>query len=119
VSTGDPSTAAGSRTQVVVARGAVGLQEARRLEADVVDGLRHGRVAVVLDLSDVTEVGPGLLGVLLRIRRGVTRIDGQLVLVVSGPPVAELVATSLLGRLIDVTADRQTALRLIADRASP
>ena len=68
----------------------------------------------MLDLASVTAVGPGLLGVLLRIRRGVTGVGGRLVLVVAGPPVSELVATSLLGRLIDVAPDRKRALALIA-----
>jgi anti-anti-sigma factor len=108
------SGAAGARTQLVVATGAVGLAEARRLEAGVLEGLRARRTSVVLDLAAVTAVGPGLLGVLLRIRRGVTGVGGRLVLVVAGPPVSELVETSLLGRLIDVAPDRERALALIA-----
>ena len=107
-------SAAGARTQLVVATGAVGLAEARKMEAGVIEGLRARRTSVVLDLAAVTAVGPGLLGVLLRIRRGVTGVGGRLVLVVAGPPVSELVATSLLGRLIDVAPDRKGALALIA-----
>jgi hypothetical protein len=107
------TSAAGPRTQVVVASGSVGLSEARRLEAGVLEGLRTGRTFVVLDLAAVTTVRPGLLGVLLRVRRGVTGIGGRLALVVSGPPVSELVATSLLRRLIDVAPDRDRALALL------
>jgi anti-anti-sigma regulatory factor len=74
---------------------------------------------VVIDLTSVTTVGPGLLGVLLRIRRGVSRVDGRLALVVSGPPTAELVATTLLGRLIDVAPERAQAMALVSPSGSP
>jgi anti-anti-sigma factor len=107
-------TAAGRDTQIVVAGGVVALPDARRLERQVVKGISAGRTRVVLDLSDVTTVGPGLLGALLRIRRGVTRVDGRLALVVSGPPVSELVATTLLARLIDVAVDRSEAVGLVS-----
>jgi anti-anti-sigma regulatory factor len=113
------SGAACATTQLVVAGGAVGLPEARWLEAGVIEGLGKRRTSVVLDLTAVTAVGPGLLGVLLRIRRGVTGVGGRLVLVVAGPPVSELVATSLLGRLIDVAPDRGQAMELIAPQTSP
>jgi anti-anti-sigma regulatory factor len=113
------SGAAGATTQVVVAGGAVGLTQARRLEAVIIDGLCERRTAVVLDLADVDAIGPGLLGVLLRLRRGVGAVGGYLVLVVAGPPVSELVATSLLGRLVDVAEDRAGAMDLIAAWESP
>jgi hypothetical protein len=108
------SRAADARTQLVVAGGAVGLPEARRLEGAVIEGLAARRTSVVLDLVSVSATGPGLLGVLLRIRRGITGVGGRLVLVVAGPPVSELVATSLLARLIDVAPDRERAIELIA-----
>ena len=72
---------AGRDTQIAAAGGAVALTEARRLERGIVAGISHGRTRVVLDLTKVTAVGPGLLGVLLRLRRGVTRVGGTLVLV--------------------------------------
>lgn len=106
-------SAVGSDTQIVAAGGAVALYEARELERSVVAGIAQGRTRVVLDLAAVTEVGPGLLGVLLRVRRGVTRIEGALALVVAGPPVSELVATTLLGGLIQVAGDRAQALALV------
>jgi anti-anti-sigma factor len=93
--------------------GAVALTEARRLEREVLDGIRDGRTRVVVDLRDVTDVGPGLLGVLLRIRRGVDGAGGRLALVVDGPPVAELVRTTVLAALIDVAADTGEALMLV------
>jgi anti-anti-sigma factor len=106
-------SAVGSDTQVVATAGAVALYEARELERCVVAGIAQGRTRVVIDLVDVTEVGPGLLGVLLRVRRGVTRIEGALALVVAGPPVSDLVATTLLGGLIQVAGDRAQALALV------
>jgi anti-anti-sigma factor len=109
----------GATTQVVVVGGAVGLAQARQVEAVIVEGLCARRTAVVLDLTDVDAIGPGLLGVLLRVRRGVGAVGGHLVLVVAGPPVSELVATSLLGRLLDVAEDRAGAMELIATRESP
>jgi len=103
-------SAVGGDTQVAAAGGAVALQEARDLERGVVAGIARGRTRVVIDLTAVTEVGPGLLGVLLRVRRGVTRVEGALALVVSGPPVSELVAAKLLSRLIEVAGNRAQAL---------
>jgi anti-anti-sigma factor len=107
------SSFAGETTQVVVAGGAVGLVQARRLEALIVEGICARRTAVILDLTGVSAIGPGLLGVLLRIRRGIGAVGGRLVLVVAGPPVSELVATSLLARLVDVAEDRERAMELI------
>ena len=104
---------AGSHTQIATAGGAIALHEARELERGVVAGIGRGRTRVVLDLTGVTEVGPGLLGVLLRVRRGVTRVDGALALVVSGSPVSELVEATLLGRLIQVAGDVEQALTLV------
>lgn len=113
------SSDAGATTQVVIAGGAVGLAQARRIEAVIVEGLCARRTAVVLDLTDVSAIGPGLLGVLLRVRRGVSAVGGRLVLVVAGPPVSELIATSLLGRLVDVAEDPELAMELIGARERP
>ena len=106
---------AGRDTQIAAAGGAVALTEARRLERGIVAGISHGRTRVVLDLTKVTAVGPGLLGVLLRLRRGVTRVGGTLVLVVAGPPVSDLVETSFLATLIQVAGDRTQALALVGE----
>jgi anti-anti-sigma regulatory factor len=111
-------SAAGRDTQIAAAGGSIALHEARELERGVLAGIAQGRTRVVLDLVDVTEVGPGLLGVLLRVRRGVTRIDGALALVVAGPPVSELVETSLIGSLIQVAGDRAQALSLVGAHLS-
>jgi anti-anti-sigma factor len=107
-------SAVGRDIQVVAAAGAVALVEARELERAVVEGIAHGRTRVVLDLTGVTDVRPGLLGILLRVRRGVTRVDGALALVVAGQPVSDLIETTVLGRLIEVVGSRAQALELVA-----
>jgi anti-anti-sigma regulatory factor len=104
---------AGGGTQVAAVGGAVSLHEARDLERGVIAGLCRGRTRVVLDLREVTLVGPGLLGVLLRIRRGVTRLDGQLAMVVAGPPGSDLVRATVLTSLIAIAGDRDRALELV------
>jgi anti-anti-sigma factor len=106
-------SAAGPGAQVALVGGAVALHEARELERGVLDGIRQGRTRVVLDLHGITDVGPGLLGVLLRIRRGVTQVDGRLAMVVAGPPVSDLARTTVLAVLIDIASDRQTALQIV------
>jgi anti-anti-sigma factor len=106
-------SAVGSDTQIAAAGGAIALYEAREIERGVVAGIAHGRTRVVVDLAAVTELGPGLLGVLLRVRRGVTRVGGSLALVIAGPPMSDLVATTLLGGLIQVAGDRAQALALV------
>ncbi len=82
-------------------------------------GIAEGRTRVVIDLTEVTEVGPGLLGVLLRLRRGVTRVGGTVALVSAGPPVSDLVATTLLAVLIQVAGDRTQALALVGGSSGP
>jgi anti-anti-sigma factor len=106
-------SAAGRDVQIVAAAGPVALHESRELERGVIAGISEGRTRVVLDLTNVTEVGPGLLGVLLRVRRGVTHLGGTLALVVAGPPVSDLVETTLLGSLMQVVGDRAHAMMLV------
>jgi anti-anti-sigma factor len=109
----------GRDTQIAAAGGAVGLYEARELERAIVAGIGQGQTRVVVDLTDVTEVGPGLLGVLLRLRRGVTRVGGAVALVSAGPPISDLVETTLLAVLIQVAGDRTQALALVGGSSEP
>lgn len=109
---------AGRDTQIVAARAPSSCTSRRELERAIIAGIAQGRTRVVVDLSDVTDVGPGLLGVLLRVRRGVTRVGGSLALVVAGPPVSDLIATTLLASLIQVADDR-TRARLLVGEAHP
>lgn len=103
----------GRDTQIAAAGGAVGLYEARDLERAIVVGIGQGRTRVVVDLTDVTEVRPGLLGALLRLRRGITRVGGAVALVSAGPPISGLVETTLLAVLIQVAGTRTEALALV------
>ena len=112
-------SATGRDTQIAAAGGAVGLYEARELERAIVAGIGQGRTRVVVDLTEVTEIGAGLLGVLLRVRRRVTRIGGSVALVAAGPPVSDLVKTTLLAVLIQVAGDRTEALALVGGSSTP
>ncbi|HMI71194.1 MAG TPA: STAS domain-containing protein [Solirubrobacteraceae bacterium] len=100
---------------LVVVRGSVSLAETRALEGAVLESVLRGRRAVILDLRRVTRVGAGLLGGILRIRRGLTGVDGKLALVVDGPPIDELVEASVLGALVSVATTPEEALASVAD----
>jgi anti-anti-sigma factor len=97
-------------TCVVTVSGPVALQEARRIERAVLDEVRCGRCRIVLDLRGITTLGTGLLGALLRMRRGLTRVDGDLVLVVDGPPADGLVQAAVLDALVPVVETPAAAL---------
>jgi hypothetical protein len=84
--------------------GPVALQEARYVERMVLDQVRRGRRRIVLDLRTITTLGTGLLGAVLRMRRGLSRVEGDLVLVVDGPPADALVQASVLDALVPVVA---------------
>jgi len=105
----------GETVSVLVVRGAVSLAETRALEGAVLESVLRGRRAVILDLRRVTYVGGGLLGGILRMRRGLTRVGGELALVADGPPIDELVEVSVLRALVSVAATPEEALVSVAD----
>ena|SRR5215213_9225462 len=105
----------GPKTQVLRAGGVIGGAEGPANRGGSDRGSAAGPHVDPAGLAGVTGVGPGLLGALLRIRRGATRVGGRLALLASAPPVAELVNTSLLALLIDVASDSDHALRLISE----
>jgi anti-anti-sigma factor len=105
----------GETVSVVVVRGAVSLAETRALEGAVLESVLRGRRAVILDLRRVTHVGGGLLGGILRMRRGLTRVGGELALVADGPPIDELVEVSVLRALVSVATTPEEALAFVAD----
>jgi anti-anti-sigma regulatory factor len=105
----------GETVSVVVVRGAVSLAETRALEGAVLESVLRGRRAVILDLRRVTQVGGGLLGGILRMRRGLTRVGGELALVADGPPIDELVEVSVLRALVSVATTPEEALAFVAD----
>jgi anti-anti-sigma factor len=98
---------------VVQVRGDVQLREARRVEAEVIRLVGRGCRCFALDLRQVTHVGAGLLGAVLRIRRGLGALDGRLVLVGSQPALAELVEVAALRLLVEVVEDQAEALALL------
>jgi anti-anti-sigma regulatory factor len=102
----------GETVSLVVAHGSVGLAETRTLEGAVLESVLRGRRTVIVDLRHVTHVGGGLLGGILRMRRGLTRVGGELALVADGPPIDELVEASVLRALVSVATTPEEALAL-------
>jgi STAS domain len=94
---------------VLEVSGPVALQEARCVERMVLDQVRGGRRRIVLDLRTITTLGTGLLGAVLRMRRGLSRVEGDLVLVVDGPPADALVRASVLDALVPVVRTPRAA----------
>lgn len=112
---GAPSSQAfGDGACLIRACGAVALPETRAIEQAVIAAATGGRRAIVLDLTGVTDLGAGLLGGILRIRRGLGAIDGRLVLVVDGPPADALISVSVVQVLVDVVATVDEASALLA-----
>jgi anti-anti-sigma regulatory factor len=108
----------GETVSLVVVRGSVSLAETRALEGAVLESVLRGRRAVILDLRRVTHVGGGLLGGILRMRRGLTCVDGQIALVADGPPIDELVEASVLRALVSVATTPEEALACVAGRSA-
>ncbi|MGZ4270122.1 MAG: STAS domain-containing protein [Solirubrobacteraceae bacterium] len=109
----------GAQACMVVVRGGVGVREARALQATALECVLRGRRAVVVDLRGVTHLGAGLLGSILRMRRGLSAVEGHLALVVDGPPVRELVEASVLRALVHVSSTPAQALAHVTAPASP
>jgi anti-anti-sigma regulatory factor len=105
----------GETVSLVVVRGSVSVTETRAVEGAVLESVLRGRRTVILDLRRVTRVGAGLLGGILRMRRGLTGVDGELALVADGPPIDELVEVSVLRALVSVAATPDQALADVAD----
>ena len=93
------------RTSVITLHGRANLALSRDLQLAVLDRVGSGRTRIVLDLSDVARVDPGVLGALLRLRRLLLAMGGGLA-VVSLRPAAELfevaVSDRVLGRVVSV-----------------
>lgn len=88
---------------VVRVLGAVALPEAQHLEQRALRAVRAGHRCVTIDLTRVTAVEAGLLGALLRIRRELAGVDGELVLMLDGPPASAVVSTAQLDALSHVS----------------
>jgi anti-anti-sigma regulatory factor len=108
----------GQTASLVVVRGSVGIAETRALEGAALESVLRGRRTVIVDLRGVTRVGAGLLGGILRMRRGLTGVDGRLALVADGSPVDELVETSVLSALVGVAPTLEEALADVGLRSA-
>jgi anti-anti-sigma regulatory factor len=105
----------GEAVSLIVVRGSVGLAETRALEGAALESVLRGRRTIIVDLRRVTRVGAGLLGGILRMRRGLTGVDGHLALVVDGPPIDELVEATVLRALVGVATTPEDALACVGD----
>jgi anti-anti-sigma factor len=101
---------------VLAVRGRIGLAEAWALEGRLLSLLERSD-RVIVDLSGVDEVSGGLVGVLLRMRRNTASSGATFALVVTGPPVSTVIATSVLHALVDVAPDVDGAYALLTARA--
>jgi hypothetical protein len=99
---------------LVRAPASVSLSVTRSIEREVLRAAVAGRRTIVLDLAGVSEFAAGLLGGILRMRRGLGAIGGRLVLVVDGPPVDVLVRVSVIQALVDVVGSVEDAAVLPA-----
>jgi len=76
-------------TLLIVVGGTADREVALGVQRAILQGVQAGRTSAIVDLSEVADVRPGLLGVLLRIRRRLLSIGGTLT-VVSPVPVGTL-----------------------------
>lgn len=104
----------GTTAWLVAPRGEVFLRETRAIERAVLRAAIDGWRVVVLDLTGVATPGGGLLGGILRMRRGLGAIGGRLLLVVDGPPVDALVRVSVIEALVEVVPTVDAAVTLLA-----
>jgi hypothetical protein len=82
---------------VIALRGAVGPREALELEGCALEALLAGHRQITIDLTGVTEVRPGLIAALLRIRRGLAHIGAEMTVLAEGSPAAEATLSAGLG----------------------
>lgn len=104
----------GQGRSLVAVHGTVGAPEARALEAATLESVLRGRRTVIVDLRGVTDVGAGLVGSILRMRRGLSGVRGDLALVVDRGPAVALVQATVLRVLVAVAATPELALEAIA-----
>ena len=76
-------------TLLVTVSGPADRNAARDVQRAILGGIDGGHVRAIVDLSEVADVQPGLLGVLLRLRRRLLGMGGALS-VLSPVPVGEL-----------------------------
>jgi hypothetical protein len=75
------SRALDDSTTVISARGPAERFLGRRIEGEIFEAVRRGRGRVIVDLSMLEVSAPGLLGALLRSRRLLLALGGQLCVV--------------------------------------
>ncbi|HEY3190844.1 MAG TPA: STAS domain-containing protein [Solirubrobacteraceae bacterium] len=93
------------RTSLVAVHGRADRAIWHDLQLAILDGVSTGRTRIVLDMSDVASVEPGVLGAVLRLRRLLLAMGGGLALV-SARPASELfdvaMTEQILGHAVSV-----------------
>jgi anti-anti-sigma regulatory factor len=70
----------GPRSHRFVIRGTVEIDTARELEQRLRDVVLSGKSTIIVDLSEVAELGSSLVGVLIRIQRSLSWRNGRLLI---------------------------------------
>ena len=70
----------GLRSHLFSVRGNVELETARELELQLRDVVLGGKRTVVVDLTEIAELSPGLIGALIRTQRSLNWRNGRLLL---------------------------------------
>jgi anti-anti-sigma regulatory factor len=82
----------GPRTHTFTIRGPVEFDTARELEQRLRDVVLGGKSTVIVDLSDVTELGSSLIGVLIRTQRSLNWRNGRLLIACESAPIRHQLA---------------------------
>lgn len=91
----DPSIAdkpLGRRSHRFTIRGTVDIDTARELEQRLRDVVLGGKSTVIVDLSDVAELGSSLVGVLIRTQRSLNWRNGRLLIACESAAIRDQLA---------------------------
>jgi anti-anti-sigma factor len=98
----DPSIAdkpLGRRSHRFTIRGTVEIDTARELEQRLRDVVLDGKTTVIVDLSDVAELGSSLIGALIRAQRSLNWRNGRLLIACESAAIRHQLAD--LGDIFD------------------
>ena len=114
----DITTAIHDETLVVAVAGELDIYTAPDLRVLVLDAVRGGRDAVVLDLRDTRFLDSTALGVIIAVMKELRLRGGRFVLVNDRRSISKTLSITGLDHLLPVTADLDAALALVRDAPS-
>ena len=82
----------GRRSHLFTIRGTVEVDTARELEQRLRDVVLSGKSRVIVDLSDLTELGSSLVGVLIRTQRSLNWRNGRLLIACESTAIRDQLA---------------------------